>query len=684
MSCPAGSYCKNWQCPAVCQGTNAPCNTPGVRYSCSGSSCVQDSNGMYDDCCQANCTNPTPNTCCSSMTGACGNYNGACPAGWSNVSSCDKCQLPSTTVYCCDDKPKQCSTAQNACPANLRPIDSCTECTAPLPVYVQCCDTGSGFCQQYNNSCPTGTSKVSDCSQCYVTPLPPFPPPLPVYSCCLNGSCFKSPIGCPSGYNVVSDCSKCPPVPPITDTCPNGSCAKGGFPVTFWAEHPPIGSDVNSPEITQYYQLMNKFICQPNPAGLCVNKFLLRVEIPVEPNGSRNCFYPALNSPLYTQLLVNLPTNFELYALPYFDPSISWAAYPDTASEIAELGSLATIPCTDTCNVTPCSGACPSGYQCVNGSCYTTSDQCGTCPSGQSCLLGYDKKYPGCLSSCKGSCCAGTVDPSGSGNCCNAPCDNALARAVFQVKKWNELLGRQLFKGIVVDQEGSGYSRAVIASKTREAIRTLGLNLLIGTTYDGSNIGRCIADLTATDDTKIDLAFPEVYNLTTQCNPGKDPWPMNTQLVDSYDDSPTLSGCTVVPYPATNSLYAQAWKTTNPAQTLWSGNNGVNFQSIIKYGWSKQVTQDVANRIFPLLSVETSPLSPVQTCMYPSDAGGPCGVPNAFGVWNTVQGAQQFIQFVKLFQGSLSNIFLPGSGTIPTQNFSIFSFPIMPKAWFGN
>ena len=733
MSCGPSSYCKTWLPVPVCQGTNTPCGpSPPViqMFSCSNGLCVGDPKGTFASCSQANCQPPVPKMFRCSGTQCISDPNGtfaSCdeancnpsppPAGQCPPSSyCQTWQQPSTChgypniicggptppppvyVNCCDkSNPLQykCSKSLNSCPAGTTQVSDCpTQCVTPPPppVYVNCCDKSNPLqykCSKSLNSCPPGVTQVSDCpSQC-VTPTPP--PPTTV-NCCDKSNPLKYTCGpfqgfCPAGMTQVTDCSlecKTPTPPPPSGTCPNLNCSQGGFPIIFWSEHPPIGTDPMSPEIIQYYQLMNNFMCNPNPAGLCVNKLMLRLEVPVENDGSRNCFYPSLSSPLYTEFLKNLPTDFELYAMPYFDKTTSWAAYPDNPVEQAALTALTYIPCNASCNTIPCDGVdCPAGFQCINGSCFQPNDQCGACPAGQTCLFGYGKKYPDCYTVCKGMCCEGTVDPSGAGTCCNATCDNALARAVYQVKHWNQVLGRPLFKGLVVDQEGSGYSRTTIATKMREAMRFLGVNYLLGTTYDGSNISHCIADLTATDDTRFDFAMPEVYNLSTQCNTGRNSWPPNTQLVDSYDKSPMLGGCNAIPYPSTNSLYTQAWKTANPAQSLWSGLNGLNFETIIRYGWNKLVPQDVANRIYPLLSVETSAISPVQDCLYPAGSGGPCGEPNALGLWNTVQGAQQFIQFVQLFQSSLSDIFMPGSGTIPAQNFGIFSFPIMPKAWFG-
>jgi hypothetical protein len=454
----------------------------------------------------------------------------------------------------------------------------------------------------------------------------------------------------------------------------------------MWAEHPPIGVDNTDPVVIQYFKTVNNFICNTNPAGLCVNKFLLRLEVPVESDGTRNCFYPSTSSPIYTQFLQNLPTDFELYAMPYFDNTTSWLAYPDTPQGVADMGPLLTaMSCNAACKAPACTRDCPAGYQCVAGDCFMPSTQCGTCMPGQTCWQLVDAKYPKCLSECKGNCCAGTVDSNGFGTCCDTDhCDNALAKAVYQVAMWNTVLGRKLFKGIVVDSQSTGYPTATMMTRFREAMRHLNVSYKLGVTYDGSDIAKPVADLSATDDTRVDEAYPEVYNLTTQCNVnGQDAWPLNSQLVDSYYNS-KIGGCTTVPYPAgTSSMYAQAWKTSSPAQTLWNGNGYQNFQTIMRYGWNRPgITQDIANRIFPLFSVETSPDSNITTCLYPAGSDGDCGTPNAFGVWNTVQGAQEFIKFLKLFSSGVKTILPPGSGQIPLTNYGIFSFPIMPKSWF--
>ena len=347
MSCGPSSYCKTWLPVPVCQGTNTPCGpSPPViqMFSCSNGLCVGDPKGTFASCSQANCQPPVPKMFRCSGTQCISDPNGtfaSCdeancnpsppPAGQCPPSSyCQTWQQPSTChgypniicggptppppvyVNCCDkSNPLQykCSKSLNSCPAGTTQVSDCpTQCVTPPPppVYVNCCDKSNPLqykCSKSLNSCPPGVTQVSDCpSQC-VTPTPP--PPTTV-NCCDKSNPLKYTCGpfqgfCPAGMTQVTDCSlecKTPTPPPPSGTCPNLNCSQGGFPIIFWSEHPPIGTDPMSPEIIQYYQLMNNFMCNPNPAGLCVNKLMLRLEVPVENDGSRNCFYPSLSSPL--------------------------------------------------------------------------------------------------------------------------------------------------------------------------------------------------------------------------------------------------------------------------------------------------------------------------------------------------------------------------------------------------
>jgi len=700
MSCPAGSYCKDWQCPAVCQGTNTPCTVPNMMYSCVNGSCVQDSTGLYKSCCDANCSNTTTQLCCNpNSTGECKQINGACPSGWKTITDCSQCN---SKIYCCDRAAGSCSTTTypDYCRGNTVQVNSCseTDCKPPAPPTptqtVYCCNSSVTpvQCNKVNGtSCPAGSSPVSDCSLC-TAPAPPVP--VTVHCCNPNtGRCNVANNSCPVGTKQVSDCqTECTaPTPPTpSGSCPQTTCAAGGFPMVFWAEHPPIGVDPTNPALIQYFRNLRSLICGSNPAGLCVTKFLLRVEYPVNDKGVPNCFYPSKTNSLYTELLQYIPEGVTMYAMPYIDRADPWLKYPDTPDGQAFM-TTQQIPCNMACGSPPCKSPCPAGYECHNGDCWMpqADESCGWCGPTQKCYQNPGAKSPKCITLCDaGMCCANSLY-KGLGLCCdpNYPdvtCSNDFAKAVYLVKQWNDLMGRELFTGIVIDAQSVGWDSGVSMKFFRQAMRQLGVSYKVGTTYDGSKISSGVALLTATDDTRADEMYPEVYNLTTSCNNGDLPWPVGTELVDSYYEK-TLGGCDAYPYPAANSMYAQAWKTATPAQTLWNGNGVQNFQTIIKnnWSWAQGLTPDVASRIFPLFSVEISGDNPYQTCAYPSGQGGPCGIPNAFGVWNTPQGAQEFIKFVKIFSQAVGTILPPGSTNIPITNYGIFSVPLLPLQWTG-
>ena len=666
-------------CPESMQPVSScdECKSTDVYVKCCDSSipsCSTQlnncSNGTYEvsDC--AYCTSPLPPptqivSCCSKTQ--CLLAPIACPAGFTQVDSCDDCK-----IECCDTNAWTCNTYSGKCPQGTTAMP-CSSCNKPTPANVSCCNTTTWTCKDdYPGTCPPGLTQM-DCSKC-VNPNPTM------VDCCDTSSWSfqKFPGKCPQGYVPMSQ-EQC--VAPPSGSCPLTQCAQGGFPIVMWSEHPPIGDDPTSPAVIQYFQNVRNFICNSNPAGLCVTKFLLRLEVPVSDKGVHNCFYPEKTNPLYTELLQYIPDGVTMYALPYISNIYPWVSYPDTPDGQA-FYETQKVTCGTECAPPPCPASCPAGYQCLNGDCWQSrpDSDCDGCGFVQKCWINNGAVKPKCVTECHGMCCNGT-----SGLCCSDSdigCSNDMAKAVWLVKSWNDLMGKELFKGIIVDAEGTGWGAEATIRYTRAAMKQLGVNYKVGTTYDGSGIAKGADLLTRTDDTRTDEMYPEVYNLTTACNRTDLPWPTNSQLVDSYFN-PTIGGCTTVPYPAANSLYAQAWKTSTPAQTLWNGNGVQNFYTILKHGWGNAVlTQDVANRIFPLLSVETSGDSNINTCSYPAGSGdGPCGTPNAFGVWNTTEGAQQFIQFVKLLSQNMPSVLGAGSAVIPITNFGIFSFPLLPKAW---
>ena len=223
MSCPVSSYCMYYKNPPVCHNyPNIICGgpTPPTQkmYSCNGTQCIEDPNGKFSTCSEANCNPqpPLPGQC--PLNDYCMTYKDppVCHS-YPNIPCGNPAPPPSKTVFCCDNN--QCSQAQNACPSNLRPVDDCSTCTAPK-VYVKCCDPSNGNCTTVENSCPAGLNQVDDCSSC----VSPFIPPTTVVNCC-NPSLYKCgpfPFACPQGWNEVADCSTCPK-PPATISCCNST-----------------------------------------------------------------------------------------------------------------------------------------------------------------------------------------------------------------------------------------------------------------------------------------------------------------------------------------------------------------------------------------------------------------------------------------------------------------------------
>ena len=718
-TCP-GSYCKYWMCPAVCQGSNDLCVVPGAKYSCASGSCAQDPNGLYDNCCDA-CNPPIPAAtvkCCDSQyncntrtaclsgetvvsdcslckkppppvtVSCCNNVTGcaqrpACLAGENQVSDCSQCQ----EVKCCDVQYRTCSTAYNNCNIdnNLVQVPNCDVCTNSQ----YCCD-GKGGCYNEltnNNTCDTGEIKVQSCSsecvesccsivinssntayeyqcnpldsdgtcnsyitqsnivpsckfcigapsqillpccnvitgvagaytltdgQCPADMVPILNPTdcqrQPQFCCGLNENICspKSSIydTCPSGTNPVFDCNDC--VPP-RGVCPQFECGPNSTPIVLWSEYPgTIGTDNSLKSVYDYYYTLNRFICQTNPGNICVQKVILRIEVPVEDDGTRNVFYPSNTSVLFLNFLNNLPDNFELYALPYVSVAQPWTTYPDTATGQSDLSFISSLS-----------------------------------PAGQE-----------------------------------------IAKAVYLVNQWNKFLGRKLFKGIVAEPLSSDIPKDVYLQSFRTVMPKLGTIYKLGCMYDGNFMSIVAADLGVTNGW--DEAYPTIYNLFTKdclTNPltGKP-----GTLVDSSDSTTSYQNpsCPNYPTPSTQSLYAQAWKSSTPADTLFhfTGQNGaissfLTFLDLIQNGfdvWPGGFDPSILNRIFPLFSVETSPSSGINTCIYGLNGG--CGQRNAFGVWNTANGAQQFVKFLQMFSSAVN---------IPVSNCGIFTFPLVPTAWIN-
>jgi hypothetical protein len=266
MSCPAGSYCKTWETPSVCQGTNIPCGfippPPPLKYTCATGVCVQDEKGLFSNCSDA-CAPPAPVystlTCCP--------QNGPCTY-IHNASSCPNgatpkfCCLPngavtsamlsqdsqgSQTVVCptlgsiptndttsCSNFPNQTCCYNGVCYQSKDPqcsywgyspagtsggmsVNSCRDCQFTPPTY--CCDPSKNACSSVSGSnCPTGSYQTPDCGLCGYSSSTPA-------TCCRNGEACGVSSGpfCPQGSSPVMDCSSCN-VPTYATCCNNGEC----------------------------------------------------------------------------------------------------------------------------------------------------------------------------------------------------------------------------------------------------------------------------------------------------------------------------------------------------------------------------------------------------------------------------------------------------------------------------
>lgn len=179
-ACPSSTYCKWWQCPAVCQGSDSTCVVPGQKYSCANGTCSIDANGKYDNCCDA-CSPPTPPppppgpppvnnkvNCC--QNGKCFTSPNSCPAGSKQVETCNQCYQ-----YCCGQQVinnkmvKSCTPRTSAgCPAGTDFVEDCSNCSGPVQ-NIYCCHPDLAQCCPYTSSdgsCAYGAVPTLDCLQC--------------------------------------------------------------------------------------------------------------------------------------------------------------------------------------------------------------------------------------------------------------------------------------------------------------------------------------------------------------------------------------------------------------------------------------------------------------------------------------------------------------------------------------
>jgi hypothetical protein len=178
-ACPSSTYCKWWQCPAVCQGSDSTCVVPGQKYSCANGTCSIDANGKYDNCCDA--CNPPPSpappspkpvgnnvNCC--QNGKCFTAPNACPTGSTQVDTCNKCYQHCCGQQVVDNKMVNVCSPKTAagCPAGTNFVEDCSQCSGPVQ-NIFCCHPDLAQCCPYTSSdgsCAYGAVPTLDCLQC--------------------------------------------------------------------------------------------------------------------------------------------------------------------------------------------------------------------------------------------------------------------------------------------------------------------------------------------------------------------------------------------------------------------------------------------------------------------------------------------------------------------------------------
>ena len=230
MSCPTGSYCKSWQNPPVCQGTNTPCGftppPPVVKtYSCTTGTCVEDPKSSFNNCADACAQTPQPNppgpvygtlTCVKQRTVASNDpfeakylYNAStCPVGYEPQFCCEP--NGATTWPLIDNDP---NSGNVYCPKLGSIITTIGDYQPTCSTYPsqKCC--GEGVCyDSLTSDCERISSssgslggyfvKVASCDEC--------PPANPAICCVPDQSCgpANGPT-CPPGSQQVPDCSFC-------------------------------------------------------------------------------------------------------------------------------------------------------------------------------------------------------------------------------------------------------------------------------------------------------------------------------------------------------------------------------------------------------------------------------------------------------------------------------------------
>ena len=600
------SYCKAYDegTKDVCQYSSIPCSwgtpsppgpppgPPPPSPTPSGNFCQQEWSKI-------------PNTIQGSYTSC--NSSGGCssPHGY---NCCVKDPKNPDLPYPCSD-PKVAKFCATYVDPKADPMKN-TKC----PVTWARCNFDTGSCE------PCDPRTDMDCKNAN----------LPSKDACNKSGCFKIPKikGCNSGWKGTK--WKLPM---------NSQDAKdNGNYLTMWAEGAGgIGEGTTgaTPQLVQYYRGMADFFCRvgTDKQILPCNRLQLRVENPyidggVDDKGNvtpatsmKNMYYPSENSPIYTELLKNLPPEVTVQIMPWtHEPWLAYQ-YECNNSKYANIFksssscSTSSIPCYPTsgkASIYKNKPTCSDGETMMNGDCYTIMEgKCvnntgqDMCNSNQVCAQKRGQKYPGCITQC---CTSENETPmvcDGSTRCCKdeSDCPKVPALAVCLADMWNDFLQKQsgysgpFITGIAFDAEGSGYAVTELSQFARNAIYHINgmknfyqininnemqhfvLSVTQGNSFGGLS-QKTVPD-SVTDNDSLDDVVNKVNEVLQNGDKGQVPTIADEVLPEYYN---VIDGCTQPGKPVlVDSL--PNWKYPDFAATK---NCGKNFQPYVgekQYLW---------------------------------------------------------------------------------------------------
>jgi hypothetical protein len=459
---------------------------------------------------------------------------------------------------------------------------------------------------------------------------------LPTMDACKKSGCFKIPKikGCNTGWKGKK--WKLP--------MSNQDAIDNGKYLTMWAEGAGgIGEGVSgaTPQLVQYYRGMADFFCRVGTSDeiLPCNRLQLRVENPyidggVDSKGNitpatsmKNMYYPSETSPIYTELLKNLPPEVTVQIMPWtHEPWLAYQyecnnnKYANIFKSSSSSCSTSPIPCYPTSgksSIYKSLPSCSQGETMMNGDCYTImKGKCvnntgqDMCNSNQVCAQKRGQKYPGCVTQC---CTSENETPTvcnGSTRCCKdkSDCPEVPALAVCLADMWNDFLQKQsgyngpYITGIAFDAEGSGYAVTELSKFARNAIYNINgkqdyyrmkinneiqqfvLSVTQGNSFGG--LSQKTVPESVSDNTSLYDVVTEVMKVLQHGDNGQVPTIADEVLPEYYN---VIDGCTEPGKPVlVDSL--PNWKYTDFAATKNCGNNFQPYVGEKQYLWDNGST----------------------------------------------------------------------------------------------